>query len=105
MLLETYRLCRSNALWFAHRTDGHSITVRDGLTFTFKKGEMKRWAKYWLDKSRESWEKLLSVPGAAVSWCGSSDGNATNAKIADSQRETSGCICPTCTIIAIKGLN
>jgi hypothetical protein len=95
-ILATYRCYRSNAIWFGARTDGYSITVRDGLTFSFAKGEMLKCAMDWLDKSREYWQKLLAVPGAEVLWCGLNAGNTTDAKSVDSQLATD-CLCPDCT--------
>ena len=94
--LATYRCYRSNALWFAARTDGYSVTVRDGLTFSFAKGEMLKCAMDWLDKSREYWDRLLLVPDAAGSWCGLNAGCTTDVKSADLQQEHD-CICPDCT--------
>lgn len=83
MLLATYRLYRSNALWFSRRTDGHSITVRDGLTFKFEKGEMKRWTNYWLGRAREYWSGVHDAPTLPAT--------------------ESGCICPECTERMIDG--
>ena len=94
-----YKLYRSNALWFAARTDGYSVTVRDGLTFSFAKGEMLKCAMDWLDKSREYWDRLLLVPDAAGCLCGLNAGSTTAAKSVDSQHalDGRGCICPECT--------
>jgi hypothetical protein len=92
-----YRCYRSNATWFASlRQDAYSVTVRDGLTFKFAEGEMMGWANYWLDKSREYWQRLLLAPGAEISWCGSSVGNTTDVKPVASLPEHD-CICPDCT--------
>ena len=74
--LLTYRCYRANALWFASlRQDAYSVTVRDGLTFSFAKGEMMGWAFEWAEKARLFW----------------------HGKHADN----SECICPDCTRKAI----
>ena len=98
--LAVYRCYRGNALWFASlRQDAYSVTVRDGLTFSFAKGEMMGWAQYWLDRSLEYWNKLqlADVPGAEVYRCGSNAGSTTDAQNAGTQLATDPCICPDCT--------
>jgi hypothetical protein len=98
MQLATYRLYRSSALWFARQKDGHSITVRDGQTFNFAKGESKRWANYWLGRARESWDKLLVALGVPDLCSGMSAEGVLFVHAADSQHDTeSDCICPECT--------
>lgn len=102
--LATYHCYRSNALWFASRTDGYSVTVNGGLTFSFAKGEMLKCANDWLEKSREYWQKLLLAPDAAVLWCGLNAISTISAKHADSLPEAD-CICPDCTKLLIDKCN
>jgi hypothetical protein len=96
MQLAAYRLYRSNYIFFFKRTDGYSITVRDGLTFTFKKGEMQEWARYWLKLSKESWGKLLSALGVQDLCTGMTAEGVTFVHNAALPQDIN-CICPTCT--------
>jgi len=85
--LAIYRLYRSNALWFAQRKEGYSVTLNEGNTYSFAKGEMLQCALGWVEKSKEFWDRLLS-DGIVEEVCGAE------------------CICPECTraeIMRLKG--
>lgn len=97
--LAEYRIYRSNALWFAARADGYSITVRDGLTFRFEKGEMKCRAIDWYQLSLLSWEILSRRAGAqlAVDSCIIGCAGTTTSADPAASRAVTDCICPKCT--------
>ena len=98
-LLATYRLYRSNAIYFAGLKDGYSVSTGTDKEqqFKFEKGEMKQCAFGWLEKSKPYWQKLLHAHAAEVSWSGKNDGDTAVAQDAGSQHEISKCLCPDCT--------
>ena len=73
-----YRLCLSNARWFAARKENYQVTIRS-KTYVYEKGESEKWARYWLGQSELYATPAAIVPGAGAQCTGACVGSVTSA--------------------------